>query len=75
MSLHTKSGFSRIFSCCSHWQECQMGKIEEKCFYRESDPETMHSCNAYNRNRKNEESIELEKAFRYFDALFQNDTQ
>lgn len=52
-----------------------MGKIEEKCFYRESDPETMHSCNAYNRNRKNEESIELEKAFRYFDALFQNDTQ
>lgn len=73
MSQFTKSGFSKDFSCCSHWNECEMGKKEESCFYRNSDRETMLNCRAYQRNQRkaygNMKDKALEEAFTLFDLL------
>lgn len=71
MGQFTKSGLSKPFSCCGHWQQCQMGKKEELCFYRKIDLETMINCRAYQRNQKKKQDEQsLDKAFTLFDELF-----
>jgi hypothetical protein len=69
MSQYTNSGLSKPFSCCGHWDICDMGKKEEFCLYREKDPETMLNCRSYQRNHqkdKTENSL-LEEAFAIFE--------
>ncbi|MFS0783434.1 hypothetical protein [Bacillus sp. 1P06AnD] len=69
MSQYTKSGFSRPFGCCGHWEQCQLGKLASQCFYVSIDPVTMTNCVAYQLNRKKEENkMKLLK-----DALLQYD--
>jgi hypothetical protein len=67
MSQYTKSGFSKPFGCCGRFKGCDLGKNAEGCFYRESDPETMLNCKAFQRNQKKEEA--LEKAFDLFEQI------
>lgn len=45
----TKTGFSKAgFSCCSFWNQCNMGK--DTCYYDVNDPEVKEYCRCYIRN-------------------------
>ena len=55
MSMYTKIGFSKPFSCCGHWQICHMGKLD--CHYKEIDPESMENCRCYQRFHNMESPI------------------
>jgi len=47
----TALGFSKSsFSCCSHFQICEMGKLE--CAIEDRDPEAKEYCNCYLRHRR-----------------------
>jgi hypothetical protein len=71
MSQFTKSGLSKPFTCCGHWNICEMGKKVDLCVYKEIDPETMINCRVYQKNhQKVKEEQTLDKAFALFDELF-----
>lgn len=65
MGQYTKSGFSKSFSCCGRWDECQMGKALHLCYFKEKDSQTMKSCSIYRRNKKKEDELVL-----FEEALF-----
>lgn len=44
----TKTGFTRSFSCCGHFDYCNMGT--EDCYYCETDPNVQECCHAWVRN-------------------------
>lgn len=54
----TKTGFSRNFGCCGHWQYCNMGK--GKCFYEKLDPDAMKGCSTWQRNHVATEPKEVD---------------
>lgn len=59
MSGFTSLGFSKSgFSCCSHFNLCEMGKGE--CFYQTIDPEVKNYCACYQRARSQEKAVAVE---------------
>lgn len=70
MSQYTKSGLSKPFSCCGFWKQCDMGKKEKRCHYKEVDPDTMLNCRSYQRSQNKKKEQTLDEAMSLFDEMF-----